>query len=130
MPITFDIDPGRGLILTKATGVVTGAEILELKKRLVADPRFSAELRSFADLRGITDLQVSPADVNALLEFDRSHPGCSERIRLGLLAGSDVVYGMARMYEMRSQRENGIAVFRREADLWAWLDQVCVPAPA
>lgn len=124
MPITYVIDPGRDLILTNATGVVTGAEFLDAKKRLVGDPQFRPELRHFADLRGITELQLSSADVEAMVEFDRAHPGGCDQTRLAMLASSDVVYGMARMFEMRSQRGDRIAVFRREVDVWAWLDQV------
>jgi hypothetical protein len=79
-------------------------------------------MRAYVELDGITDLQVTAADIDALIDFERAHPGFCDDIRTSLHASSDLLFGMARMYQQRSVHEAHVAVFRCARSARAWLD--------
>jgi len=69
----------------------------------------------------VTELRVNSADIDHLLSMDEVY---GERVTsriIAIVATSDSTFGMARMYEMRSDRDGRVSVFRNEAEARAWL---------
>jgi hypothetical protein len=122
VPLTYTIDPARGLVLTTAAGVVTDADVLAHLDALAADPRLAAVTAELADARGVTDPAVtSPGLWQAVLREERAGPPLSAR-RLAIVAAADAVFGMARVYQQLADGSGTrVRVFRDMAAARAWL---------
>ena len=122
MPISYTIDSTRQLVRTTATGILTDRDVLTHKKVLAADPRFRPGMRELSDVRGVTDLRVTSAGVHAMVAADAAHTVQSGAHQLAIVAGHDVVFGMARMYQTLTESTvSKVAVFRSQEDAIEWL---------
>jgi hypothetical protein len=97
MPCAYTIDLARSLVLSRGWGVLTDRELLVHVRALTADPRFARYLRQLADLRDVTDVQVTASTI--IREMVRLNP-FGAGARRALVVTSDVVFGMARMYQI------------------------------
>lgn len=123
MPITYHIDPIRNLVITHAVGTLTDEDILTHKRKLAADSGFRPGMGELSDVRGITDLRVTADGVRAMVEADASQASNLQGYRLAIVAGQDVVFGMARMYELLVERHlPHVNVFRSCLDAARWLN--------
>ena len=122
MPISYRIDPARNLIFTTASGILTDDDILELKRRLTADPEFNADMRELSDVRAVTDLRVTTQGVRRMVALDSMHSSRLDGYRLAIVAGEDAIFGMARMYQMLTEDNvPHVAVFRDPDTATRWL---------
>jgi len=122
VPISYEIDDERGLVRTTATGTLTTADILGLKARLLADPRWSPEMRELADVRAINRLDVTPDGVWQMAGHDDAVGPAINSYRLAIVVPRDEVYGMARMYQMVTESVvPHVRVFRDLAEAETWL---------
>jgi hypothetical protein len=123
MPLSYRIDPEHSLILTTASGVLTDEHVLAHKKSLTADPDYDPSMKELTDLRAVTELDVTTQGVSAMAGYDRNNPDTEGRHRLALVASEDVVFGMARMYQMTTvESDNRVGGFRTMKEARAWLD--------
>jgi hypothetical protein len=122
MPISYRIDPEHRLVVTTASGILTDDDILELKRRLAADPEFMAGMRELSDVRAVTELQVSTDGVRRMVAMDESPSSTPRGYKLAIVAGTDAAFGMARMYQMFTERNlPHVAVFRDYDKARRWL---------
>jgi hypothetical protein len=128
--IRYELDEELQLITIVASGILAGDEVVEMRAVLNADPRLGFGFRELVDVRGVTELRVNSADIENLLSMDEVY---GERVTsriVAIVATSDSTFGMARMYEMRSDRDGRVSVFRDEAEARAWLDNGVARAAA
>ena len=126
MPISYRIDPARSLVLTTVTGVVTDNDVLAHKRALASDPEYHPSMKELSDVRGVTDLEVTAEGIAVMAGFDREHDDTERGHRIALVASADVVYGMARMYQMNTvEADERVGVFRTldEATRWLGIDE-------
>lgn len=122
MPIAYRIDSERQRIFTQAWGVLTDADLLAHKGRLLRDAAFDPRMPQLSDIRGIERLEVTAAGVRAMVAHDAAHSARRAGHRMALVVPTDEAFGMARMYELMGQREdNGVGVFRTMSEAEAWL---------
>ena len=122
MPISYRIDRERAVVLTEAWGVLTDADILGHKARLLNDPGFDSRMPQLSDIRNIDRLDVTPIGVRAMVDHDAANADRRAGHRMGLVVPKDVVFGMARMYQqMGSRADSGVEVFRTMEEPDAWL---------
>jgi hypothetical protein len=120
--MTYHIDPRYNLVRTHALGVLTDEDIVGHKKRLAADPRFTPGMYELSDVRGVTDLRVTPEGIQALVEVDGSQSSKLQDYKLAIVAGQDLVFGLARTYGILAQRHvPNIGVFRDDREAAEWL---------
>lgn len=123
MPITYDIDETLGVVRTLVTGRLTDEQLIAHKHRLLADPRFTPGMKELSDVRGVEAMEVTPRGIAAAVSFDSSHSSKLDGHRLALLVPTDLVFGMARMYEMSTEgNTGGVQVFRSEDEALGWLE--------
>ena len=121
MPVFYTIDKTAHLIRTRCHGNVTLREVLDHFLALRNDPERAGNLDVLLDLREMTSSPTAkeirqagrgPDILRGVLRF-----GCC-----AILVDSEVMYGMARMWEMLVETSfAAVMVFRSAADAEAWL---------
>ncbi len=118
MPGAYTIDLARSLVLSRGWGVLTDRELLAHVRALTADPRFAQHFRQLADLRDVTDLQVTASTIREMVRLNPFGAGS----RRALVVTSDVVFGMARMYQiLRDESPDEFRIFRKVDGALQWL---------
>ena len=119
MPTSYRIDPSRGLVLSRAWGILSSEEMQDHYHRLLTDPGFRSSYRQLGDLRAVTEFTVGSW---AMVETAAA-PIFDAGTRRALVAPSDLGYGLSRMFAVYSERtEQDVRVFRDMAEAAAWLD--------
>jgi len=122
MPIDYQIDRARRLILTRAWGTLTDGDILSLKAKLLSDPEFDPDMPELSDVSAIEQLEVTAAGVRAMVAHDSQNAARRSGFRLALVVPADEAFGMARMYQMMGDRQDHtVGVFRSRAEAEVWL---------
>lgn len=117
MGLSYQIDHVRRVVLTRGWGTVTTDDVQDATSKLLADARFDPAYASLTDLR-----DVDLADVDPMIVAETaSIPMYDARSRRAVVASTDAVYGMARMFASYAERAGQVVrVFRQldEAELW------------
>jgi hypothetical protein len=123
--MNYRIDPKRRLVVTRAWGVLSTRELVDVMTRILLDPRFDPTYRSLGDLRDVTDITVD----NLATAQTAASPLFAEGTRRAIVATSDAAFGMARMFASFSERTGQeVRVFRDIHLAEAWLDDIVSPA--
>lgn len=118
MPCAYTIDLTRSLVLSRGWNTVTDRELLAHVRTLTADPRFARNFRQLADLRDVTDVQVTAPTIREMARLNPFGPGA----RRAVVVTSDVVFGMARMYQiLADESSDELQIFRNVDDALRWL---------
>jgi hypothetical protein len=118
MPCAYIIDLARSLVLSRGWDVVTDRELLAHVHTLTADPRFVRNFRQLADLRDVTDVQITPSCIKEMARLNPYGAGA----RRAVVVTNDVVFGMARMYQILSDESpDELQIFRKMDDALQWL---------
>jgi hypothetical protein len=116
MPARYRIYPEAAFVHTESEGVLTGAEMIAHAEALARDPVFAPSFAQLADFRAVTQFSARGPEMRRLAA---ANPFATNARRVGLV-GSDVSYGMLRMYQMMTDtEESGTLVTRDEAEAWA-----------
>lgn len=128
MPLRYRIDLANGVIWTSASGEVNDEDVFEYRRAQLTDPDFRPGLLELADVRGVESLNVTSEGISRLAGADATHSMDERTRRLAIVASSDHVYGMARMYQtMTALHRPEVAVFRDYAEACVWLG---IPIPS
>ena len=119
MPTTYEINKQRRLVISTGSGRITLAEALAHQEKLQKDPDFDPSFSQVIDLTRITDFALEANDIRRLAQgtiFSRES-------RRAIVASSDLVYGLGRMYEILRETagEDGIRVFRNLDAALDWI---------
>ena len=118
VPVSYRIERARRLVLTTACGALTDEDVLIHVRELTADPEFDASFRQLADFREVTSTELTSAGVRAVARKNPWKAGA----RRALVCDQDVLFGIARMFELLSADGGAeIQVFREMSDAQAWL---------
>jgi hypothetical protein len=119
MPETYVIDPRRGVVISKGTGVFTYAEFRGHMERLKADPRFRPEFNQLVDCRAVTAFELTGEQINELA----GRSIFSVQTRRAFVVSSDLQFGLSHTFAAyRDLRgETDTRVFRELRDALAWL---------
>jgi len=118
MPVENKIIVEKRLIITRMFGDIDYADVISVNQSLMASPDFDPTYHQLVDLTGVGKINVS-ADV--LRNFARAQVTFHKESRCAVVAPSDVVYGMARIYaSVQSDRED-FQIFRSYEAAQQWL---------
>jgi hypothetical protein len=119
MAATYRIDPAGARIFSTLEGVVTDQELIRFQQQLLADPAFEPNYSQLTDYTGITCFDVSSQTMRSLALPNILAKG----VRLAIVARSEFIFGMARMYQLlREGIAEEIRVFRDLNEAYQWLD--------
>jgi hypothetical protein len=120
MKVERAVDPEARIVTVKVDGELDDAGLLRLADELEGDPEVQADFSLLVDLRQAIGRKVTSAGVQTLASRALV---LSRESRRAVIVPTNLGFGMARMYEMLSERRGGGArVFRSESDALRWLE--------
>jgi hypothetical protein len=119
MPAFYKIDNERRLVMSTGWGVLTLADSLAHKEKLLNDPDFDRSFSQLLDVTHVTDVELSAEDIRRLA---LTHVFSADS-RRAILVKNDLQFGLARMFEMARDGfgEKGIRVFRNLEEALEWV---------
>ena len=121
MPVTYRIDKINRVIYTRCIGDVTLAEVIDHFRQLERDPKCPDRLDVLLDLAKQVTIPEKENLQDVASEIWRVKP----RVQFGIcaiVARTDTLYGMLRMFEVFVERYFGETfVFRTKRQALAWL---------
>lgn len=119
-PVTYTVDDARRLVEITIREGFTHADIMTCFSALRSDPRIRPEYHRLALYEG-TAVPFTSAEVRAMVEAAARVPH-TDRTCVAVLARTDLLFGMMRMYEMYGEGQGiHVRVFRERADAERWL---------
>jgi hypothetical protein len=115
---SYAIDRTRHLVQIRLFGKVSIADLQDLQRRVGLDPAFAPDLHTLTDLSEVTEVDVESFAIAAAA----STPLFALGVRRAIVAPTDLLFGLARMYASHAERGGGqIHVFRDRAAAEGWL---------
>ena len=125
MPLEHRIDHRRRLVLTRATGTLTGPEIFGYQREVWSRP----DVAGYDELVDMTDVEhvafESVERVVALASVSAGMDARSPTTRFAIVAPRDFEFALGRMYgahrELEGRSTKRVGVFRTRPEALAWL---------
>jgi len=119
MPLSYEIDRERRLVITTALETVTGSEALVFQGRLGSDDRFNAEFSHLVDLTRLTSVDIDVATMTELA----ARPVHANSRRAFVVGLNRLAYSMSRMFIAltRVTGEEQMRVFEDRNEALQWL---------
>jgi hypothetical protein len=128
MPASYEVHPSRRLVISRAWGVLTTAEVAEHYRAIAADPAFDPAFSQLADLSQVEHVDMSSPSVRR----EALETVFSSRSLRAFVARTDAQTVVAKLYGLYGKyvRQN-IQVFPdiREAERWLGLSRADEPQP-
>jgi hypothetical protein len=122
MPVSYQTDAKRKIVVITAVGVVTAADAIGCLNALVTDTTVPIDMPWLVDGREV-GRAPSPGEIRTIagvLRQQRIEGTATSRI--AIIAGSDLIYGIARMFGGHARLEPAeFDVFRDERVAVSWL---------
>jgi len=116
--LSVTVDVARGLIVTCASGVLTFEDVLSARAQAQAHPNFDASYNDLFDLREVTEIRLTGAEMARIAATSVLSRGVSR----AFVVTTQVQYGMARMFSgLAEPHDQNVFVFRDLAVAEAWL---------
>ena len=123
MPITYQIDSERNLVLVEGHGVITDKDFPKFRTKLISDPLFRPGMKELADYRSAEKFDLSTDGLSKFLDLEISIAPLMGDYRIAIATCSDLLFGFVRMYmtEIGETLPN-VNVFRDIDEAEAWLN--------
>ena len=127
MATDFRFDPEQRLVVTCYWGEVRTADVATVRRARELDAGLAAAGAHLVDATGITNLELSAPETREVASYVTNGKDGTSRLPTAIIASSDVVFGMGRMFGLRVEvlrDSEQIRVFRtwEEAACWLQLD--------
>lgn len=111
MPAGYTIDAARGIVFSRAFGVITDDDLREHARKLKSDPQFQPAFRQFADFSGVTGVEVTATGVASIV--GSSNPFPPDAVR-AVFAPNPTAFGLSRLFEARHEASGMLVTRSRE----------------
>jgi hypothetical protein len=134
MPIEYQIDHARRLVLAKASGALTKPDFFEYQRTVWSRPDVAGfdELIDMTDVQGIEIVTADRAMDLATLSAEMDVDGPPSK--LAIVAPGDLAYGLGRMYQtyrsMQDRSNKQVGVYRSMRDALSFLGKEGETSPA
>lgn len=117
------VEDGQGVLFTGA-GELTGRELIESKQALLRTPERVRPLEfAIVMLDDVTSLPATTHEIRELAGVDVEISRINPSIMVAVVAPSDHLFGMARMWEtLAAETGWSTAIFRTRQEADAWID--------
>ena len=126
MPIVFRVDHELRVVVAVAYGALTLQEMFQYQRDLAALPAIEG-YGELVDMSPVSNVATSPsAQFRGLAGFAATADQPGSRTRFAIVAPSDLMFGLGRMYQAYRANEPGstkeVGVFRTMKEACAFLD--------
>lgn len=124
MSVEYTYDEEKNVLYTRLFGVVTDNDLRDQGEAVAADPRIKPGVRELVDLSGIEEIQGSSSSLERNIQIDTANSEKLAGMRSAIVAGTDLLYGFARMYQTIAELRDSpltVEVFRNIEDARKWL---------
>ena len=125
MPVTYKISPELNVAYMKAWGNVSVDEILTAGVKMFTDTQWENGLNILIDYRDTQEFAIKAEDVKKVVQQDRQNEPLFDKSKCAIVANTDLIFGISRMWEILSEDINiPRMVFRdiNDARIWLGLD--------
>ena len=128
--INFAYDDALRRRIATFAGPIGDRELLDAYESLLNDPTYDPSVDDLIDLRGVTHMAVTGAGLHRLIALYDDRLSNGYQTRAAIVAPSDVLYGVSRMFQMLRGDTNPdeVEVFRTLAGATRWLERRGQPA--
>ena len=120
--IRFTMDPASRIRVAEFSGRVNAEELLSSYSALIAAVDYDPTVDDLVDMRAVEHLELGADAVQRLVSLFIPLDGTAPPTRLAIVAPSDELFGMARMYQiLRTDAPGEIEVFRDRVDADRWI---------
>jgi len=117
MAVTYRRDLERRLLVVTLAGLVTESDLERLTEQVRNDPSLDPTWAALVDASTLNPAGLTSETLRSRAGIPRPRP-----VPIAIVAPTDVVFGLARMFQMMSEGQgNRIEVFRYTGDALAWL---------
>jgi hypothetical protein len=119
MPVTYEIDKQRRLVISTVLDKLTVADALGHQEKLLKDPDFDPGFSQIIDVTRATLSGLEASDIRKIAERNVFSPGS----RRAIVVSTNLAFGFGRMFETLREGagENGIRVFRDLDEAVDWI---------
>lgn len=124
MPMTYEIDAGRKLVLAEGTGTLSMADVFAYHKEVWSRSDVIG-FDEIVDFRQVTDtIQASGSELIELAKMASAKDADTGSAKLAIVAKADLPFGLGRMYQAyresagSSHKKVGVFCTREEAETW------------
>jgi hypothetical protein len=122
MPIKYEIEPKKGMILSIASGIVTEEEVTKHMGEVFLLPERGKPYREIFDLRNATKFDVDMEGARRIVVFAKSYEDNWKHGQVAIVAPRDYEFGMARVIGAYSDdMPFEFQVFRNMKNAKAWI---------
>ena len=120
MPASYKVDIEQRWVHTMIWGEVSLADILSALEKGLMDPEVDPNFAEIVDLTEVTRMNLSGDEMRVLAQKSAFSPSARRAI---VVPDNDVVFGLARMYEIlrELQGETGIRIFHTLDEALSWV---------
>ena len=117
MTIGYKIIPDLKILYVRGMGKVTADEIITGGSGIFAASEWTNGSNILIDYREISELSVKTEDIEKIIDQDKTNEHLFDKSKCAIVAGSDLVFGVSRMWEILSEdKKNAKMVFRNIED--------------
>jgi len=123
MSITSHIDKTKDLTIFTVTGVLSTDKVLPVIKAFYNGDPTKHVLWNLIDT---SDVLLTSEEVKSIAHFRPRYDGKREPGKTALVAQNDILFGLSRMFGIRSDMEGApytIMVFRNNDEAYKWFDE-------
>ena len=122
MTIRYKIFPDLEILYIGGTGNVTTDEITTTGAKVFAESEWTNGFNILIDYREISKFEVKAEGVHKIINQDKANKHLFDQSKCAIVADSDLVYGLSRMWEILSEDSKiPTMIFRNIEDALQWL---------
>ena len=124
MPFRISIDTDQGITRVWFDGAIKGRDIIAATNALISQPDFREDMDQLWVMTGITLLDITPDDMEAMVAHDSAlvHDGVMGRVKVAIVVTDHLRQVAARLYQVQMQPSGQeVRLFSRESTAEAWL---------
>lgn len=131
-PISFAYDHVRRRRIATFCGAIGDRELFDAYDTLLQDVTYDPSVDDLIDLRSVTHMGVTGAGLHRLIALYDGRDSDGHETRAAIIAPSDVLYGVSRMFQTLRGDANPdqVEVFRTLDEAEYWLERRDQTAPA
>jgi len=98
MPVSVEIDTQNRVVVCKAWGTLTDADLHDCRQKISNDPAFTPDLNQLFDFSDVERVELTSGGIRSLA--DHNLFGAGSRRAFTIEPGALAMYGMARMFQI------------------------------